>query len=142
MLSLAGCRTEPGGRAAVGTLIIDRAVAPEPVDSSELTVFMRVRNDGPAPDALVAAEGPGDIAGQLHTLGGNPRRMMVVDRIDLPAASTVLLKPGGYHLMLDGLPPLRRGDTVLVTIHFETSGVVTVKVPVLQYTEAVNAVGE
>lgn len=142
MAVASGCRAEPGGRATVGNLVIDRAVAPEPADSSELTVFMRIRNDGPSPDALLDAEGTRGITAELHSVGGSPRHMMVIDRIDLPAATTVVLKPGGYHLMLDGMAQLARGDTIMVTLHFETSGVVTMKVPILQYTEAVNAVGD
>lgn len=54
-------------------------------------------------------------------------RMSPVDRIDIPAAKTVSLAPGGYHIMmLDLATPLVVGTTVDLTLTFENAGQVHV----------------
>ena len=57
--------------------------------------------------------------------------MQQIMSLDLPAGETVELKPGGYHVMLIDLPaPLEIGQTLDVTLDFETAPdqVVTVEV--------------
>ncbi len=47
-------------------------------------------------------------------------KMMKVDAIPVKAHGTVLVKPGGYHLMLFGLKEkLKVGDTLPLTLKFE-----------------------
>lgn len=62
------------------------------------------------------------------TTDGSPMmRMSPVDRIDIPAAKTVSLAPGGYHIMmLDLATPLVVGTTVDLTLTFENAGQVHV----------------
>ena len=64
---------------------------------------------------------------------GMPGEMVMqhVDKIDLPAGTTVSLKPGGYHVMLMALAkPLEVGDTIELTLTFGSGKTLTVKVPV------------
>lgn len=57
--------------------------------------------------------------------------MREVESIDLPAGEMVMLKPGGYHVMLiDLVSPLEIGQTFDVTLTFETAGDVVVSVEV------------
>lgn len=90
----------------------------------------------PADDALVDVRVDGSVAGmaQLHemAMGDGQMTMQEVDRIELPAGTTVALEPGGYHVMLMQLvEPLEVGRTIRVTFVFEVAGEVVVDVPVL-----------
>lgn len=64
--------------------------------------------------------------------GGMEMTMRPVEFIELPAGTAVELKPGGYHIMLLQLvEPLEVGDTLELTLVFETAGEITIDVPVL-----------
>ena len=70
---------------------------------------------------LVGVASPAAKVVELHemTQDGNVMRMRAVDKLALPAAKTVALKPGGYHVMLTDLAqPLKEGDVVAVTLTF------------------------
>jgi copper(I)-binding protein len=77
-------------------------------------------------DALVGADVGMDTAmmTQIHETTMNAdgtMGMSEVESIVLPAGSMVSLAPGGYHIMLMGLKqPLALGDTVAVTLTFES----------------------
>lgn len=83
--------------------------------------FMKLTS---AEDArLVQAASP--VAGvvEIHEMrmDGGVMRMRPIAALDLPANRAVELKPGGYHVMLIDLrQPLREGDTVPLTLTFET----------------------
>jgi len=63
--------------------------------------------------------------GQMGSMAG----MQEVKKIDIPAGSSVQLKPGGYHVMLiDLAKPLAVGDTFELTLTFEKAGSKTVTV--------------
>ena len=52
--------------------------------------------------------------------------------LPIPAKGSVLLAPGGLHVMLMGLPqPLKAGTTLPLTLNFEKAGTVTLDVPIL-----------
>ncbi len=54
---------------------------------------------------------------------GGVMRMRRVDSLDLPAGKTVVLEPGGYHVMLlDIVRPLKAGERVAVTLVIEEGG--------------------
>jgi copper(I)-binding protein len=57
--------------------------------------------------------------------------MRQVDAIELPAGTTVMLAPGGLHIMfVDLVQPLAEGTDVDVTLRFEKAGETTMSVPV------------
>ena len=102
--------------------------------------FLKLSNEGPTADKLVAATSARAGSIELHTMRmeGDVMRMRQVDAIELPAGGSVELKPGGMHLMFIGLKaPLRNGDTFPMTLRFEKAGevVVTVNVEVPQTAE-------
>jgi periplasmic copper chaperone A len=95
--------------------------------------YLTLRNTGAAGDRLVAAESPAARVVELHThiREGEVMRMRPVDAIALPPGQTVRLEPGGLHLMLIGLArPLARGESVPVTLRFERSGSVEIRLAV------------
>lgn len=58
--------------------------------------------------------------------------MREVDHVDLVAGTPLELKPGSYHIMLiDLVDPLVVGNSISVTLQFETAGDVVVEIPVL-----------
>jgi len=71
---------------------------------------------------LVGASSP--IAGvtEIHEMkmDGGTMKMRAVPRLDVPAGKPVSLAPGGYHVMLMDLKqPLKKGDTVPLTLQVE-----------------------
>ncbi len=85
-------------------------------------------------DRLVGARSPGAGAVELHSriMESGAAKMRRVDAIALKAgASSVILKPGGYHLMLTDLPaPLKEGDLLKLTLVFEKAGEIEVEATV------------
>ena len=92
---------------------------------SAAAVYATIVNEGGARDRLVTVEASRGEA-SLHSsssAGGVARMRPLPDGLEIPARSTVELKPGGTHIMLIGLAqPLRRGQTIDLTLGFERSG--------------------
>ncbi len=92
--------------------------------------FLTIVNTGSEDDRLVSASA--DIARetQIHEMAmeGDVMKMRELpDGIVIPAGGSVVLEPGGYHLMMMGLTgALVEGETVPVTLTFEKAGAVTV----------------
>lgn len=64
-------------------------------------------------------------------MGGGMMTMQEVDELVIPAGETVVLEPGGYHIMLmDLAEPLKTGDTFEVTLTFSNGGDMVVEVEV------------
>ncbi|MCQ0971328.1 copper chaperone PCu(A)C [Paracoccus sp. TK19116] len=96
--------------------------------------FLTVTNDGTTDDRLIAAASP--VAGvmEIHEMAmdGDVMTMRKLeDGLPIPAGETVMLEPGGYHLMFMRLAgPLVEGESVDVTLTFEKAGDVTVPLSV------------
>jgi periplasmic copper chaperone A len=133
----AGCRPARGGSAREGAVAVSHAVVVVPTSPSEATSFLVLENRGTAPVALIGAASPDAEMVMLHSMAGG--RMDPVARLDVPAGGRVLCAPGRYHLMLEGLRrPLVAGDTVSLELRFDGAAALTVRAPVLRYTEAVS----
>src|SRR5260221_2051342 len=79
--------------------------------------YMELTSSVPA--ALVAADSSVARKTEPHatTFDGGVMKMRAVERIELPANETVVLRPGGYHLMLfDIKRELKPGDRVPLTL--------------------------
>jgi periplasmic copper chaperone A len=92
---------------------------------------------------IKAAPGPGDrlvggrsaIAGSVevhsHAIENGVVRMRRIDGLPIKGGQSVVLKPGGYHLMLLGLKqPLKEGDLLNFTLTFEKAGDIEVEATV------------
>lgn len=92
--------------------------------------FLTIANHGGENDRLVAVESPIAKEGQIHEMAmqGDVMKMQhLPDGIVIPAGETLVLEPGGYHLMFMGLTgPIKEGDKVPVTLTFEKAGTVTI----------------
>ncbi len=84
-------------------------------------------------DTLLTASSPSSASMEIHEmrLEDNIMRMRQIPKLELPAGQPIELKPGGYHLMFQGLrQPLQTGAEVEVTLTFEKAGEQTLRFPV------------
>ena len=93
---------------------------------SGTAAYATIANRGSGDDRLLGVSAAPPIAGSLHetsTQGGVSSMRPLENGLDIPAGSTVALKPGGAHIMISGLTaPLREGDDLKLTLRFERSG--------------------
>lgn len=97
--------------------------------------FMVIHNHGDADDRLIGVASPAAEKVELHTHreeDGVMRMIHVEDGFALPAGDgEIVMKRGGHHVMFMGLTaPFEHGETVPLTLVFETTGEVTLDVPV------------
>jgi copper(I)-binding protein len=84
-------------------------------------------------DRLVSASSTaaGTVEIHEHANEGGVMKMRRIDGLAVPAGGSVVLKPGGYHLMLMDLKqPLKQGDKLQLTLTFEKAGALSVEGPV------------
>jgi periplasmic copper chaperone A len=87
----------------------------------------------PVADRLVAVSSPVAKKAGLHTMTmeGSVMKMRPLSGVDVPANQPVSLKPGGLHIMLEGLnEPLQAGKSFPLTVTFEHAGQKQVEVAV------------
>lgn len=95
--------------------------------------FMVIENTTDTAERLVSVAVAADIARvvEIHetTMGANDTmQMRPVEGVDVPANGSVELKPGSYHVMLvDVQRTLNPGDTVTLTLTFESGKTLTVE---------------
>ncbi len=91
-------------------------------------VFMKIKNTGTSDDAITGARVDiKDVVAELHDVKDG--QMFKIDRIPVPAKSTVELKRGSLHIMLFNLPiELKEEQEFKLTLIFEKAGEITVPV--------------
>ncbi len=97
-------------------------------------VYAVIRNDGPAADKLTAASTDAAAMAMIHENRNEfgVVRMRMVPELELPVGQTVELRPGGTHIMLEGLrAPLVAGEKFELALQFGESGRQVVKVKVV-----------
>jgi len=95
-------------------------------------VFLTITDKG-EPDRLVGASTPVAAVAEVHeTVNDNGvMRMRPIPALPMQPGQPVVLKPGGYHIMLMGLKQqLKDGETFPVTLNFEKAGSITTTVHV------------
>lgn len=114
---------------------VAKAYAYQPVLGDVGAAYFAVTNRGAA-DTLTVVEVEGALVAMIHeqSVEGGQEVMRHVSVLPVPAESTVTLRPGGLHLMIEGFQksPVV-GDTLTITLHFARAGIVTVRAPVLAY---------
>lgn len=99
-------------------------------------VYLTITNRGARPDTLVDVEVSGALVAMVHeqVTQGEMVEMRHVGPLPIPPHGTVVLKPGGLHVMMEGLEraPVA-GDTLTVTARFAGGQEVVVRAPVLPY---------
>jgi len=91
--------------------------------------YMMIVNLGDSADAIVGASSSAAEVVEIHemkTVEG-VMRMSMLDRLEIPARSSVKLEPGGQHLMFIRLTrDLKAGDTVDVALKMESGKTISV----------------
>jgi periplasmic copper chaperone A len=136
-LLAAGCHASRGGHAVAGDLTVTHAVIPAPASPSEPPAFLVIANQSGERVTFTGALTPAADSVLLHRLTGG--LMEPATPLEIPAHGYLNFVPGGYHLMLEGLRrQLAVGDTVTLALRFSSGVTLSVRVPVLNYTDAVS----
>lgn len=96
-------------------------------------VFLSIENNGDRTDRLLTVSTPVAATAELHqmVMDAGVMRMRAVAGLDVKPGDRLVLKPGGYHVMLADLKrPLQAGDTFPLTLGFEKAGSIEVSVVV------------
>lgn len=137
----------PGVRIVQAAATVPATAAPAAVKAGDLSIegpwmratpggatvaggYVRITNTGTAPDRLTEASIPLAGSGSIHTMSmdGSVMKMAALpDGLVIKPGATVELKPGGLHLMFEGLKASPKvGETVAGTLTFERAGPVPV----------------
>lgn len=95
--------------------------------------FMTLKNSSNETIKITSADSAVSKVVELHTHTNDNgvMRMRQIPFIEIPANGTTELKPGGLHIMLIGPhEPLKKGQTVKVTLQFEDGSQKQVSMPV------------
>lgn len=95
--------------------------------------YLTITNNGDQPIDLLGASSPDFGSVMLHqsVSNGSTERMMMVDKLTIPAHGKVDISPGGYHLMLmSATHPIAPGTTVEVVLKFSNGKTLATTLPV------------
>ena len=117
----------------VGSLSVDHPMTFETAPNVKVGGgYMTITNTGATDDTLLEVRVPTVPRVELHlsqTDANGVARMIKQDGIVIPSGQTVMLKPGGLHVMFMGLGENRfeLGEKVDATLVFEKAGTLDVK---------------
>ncbi|MFN7619968.1 MAG: copper chaperone PCu(A)C [bacterium] len=135
LLTLTACSPSgPGAGEAAAVQVAGAICRPTPVGRQMTGCYLTLTTT--TADRLVSVTSPAANLVQIHESRIESGMMMMnelKEGLPLPAGETVALAPGGNHLMLLGVEePLVAGDTVALTLTFESSSPVEVTATVGQ----------
>lgn len=93
-------------------------------------VFMEISTKDGKADRLIGGSTPDAEKVEIHNhvMDGDVMRMRRIDGVEIPADGSVMLAPGGYHVMLIGLKaPLFEESVISLTLIFENAGTVEIE---------------
>ncbi len=105
---------------------------PQPLQGARAgAIYLKIRNNGNAPDQLLGAESPVAQRMMLHESkdSGGVMKMLSRSSVEIPPHDGVELKPMGIHLMATGLKSApKKAATFPILLKFTRAGTVTVDV--------------
>lgn len=110
--------------------IQDPWVQAAPPNVKILAAYMEIRNNGEKPQILTSVASPDFSEVGIHqsVMHGDMVHMEQLKELAIPQRASVVLKPGGLHLMLmDAKKQLRAGDQVPMTLTFKNGEKIAVK---------------
>jgi hypothetical protein len=113
----------------VGDLQFIHPHIPQPAATAQVAGgYMAISNAGAQADRLMGVSSAIAKSVSLHETrvdANGVASMSPVKALEIPAGETVLLEPGGYHIMFMGLTGrLSEGDMLPVTLTFEKAGAI------------------
>lgn len=122
------------GSARIGDIVVEGAWTRQaPPSSKVLGGYASITNTGTASDRLVAAKAAFSKRVEVHEMkmdNGVMKMNAVAGGLEIKPGETVELKLGSFHLMFMEATSPKAGETVPVTLVFDTAGVVVVHMPV------------
>lgn len=118
--------------AVVPGMVIDSPWA-LPSQNGMAIVYFHMRRPGFTHDRLIAVSSPQAKEGGIFSVSPESHftEPMPIEGIHVAEDDTIALMPGGFHLVFAGIQkPLRVGDTMIVRLRFQKTGVMTIAVPV------------
>ncbi len=127
---LGGAACSPG---APQLLVEEPDAKLSPVILGVASVFMKIVNTGNGGDQLLSART--DIPGSVTELHDEKDgKMMTITSMDVPANSTLVLRPAGKHIMIFKLPrTMKAGMELRIVLTFKRSGERTVIIKLTDY---------
>ena len=130
----------------LGDIVIDHPTVFEtPKTARAGAGYVTLTNTGSTVDRLIEIKGDFPRV-MLHTTEEKDgiARMRHVEALEIPAGRTVVLEPGGFHVMFMGLngDPFEVGETVTATLVFEKAGAVEIEFLVISRDDAEPAHGD
>ena len=120
--------------ASAGEVALHEAWARASVGAMKTSaVYLTLEVTGDQVERLIAAASPIAEVAALHThvMDGDIARMRPVAAIEIAPGASIVLEPGGLHIMLTGLEQsLVEGETLPLSLTFERAGTVELEVPI------------
>lgn len=121
-----------GHGVTAGAIEVIHPKIPQPAPGAKAAAaYMAISNDGGSEDRLIGVEIPVAQSALLHQTqvgADGVASMSHVESLTIPADDTVVLEPGGYHIMLMGLTAtLTEGQMVPGVLIFERAGRIEVE---------------
>jgi copper(I)-binding protein len=134
-LLAAACGTSAAPTPTQGGFISVYGAWARPADAgAESAAYLTITNGQLQDDTLVGASSPIAASAAVHQTTSDDSGMTgmhPVPSVVIRAGQTLVMEPGGYHVMLTGLQqPLTVGNTFQLTLTFEKTGPVSVAVEV------------
>lgn len=126
-LVLAACSSGGGTTASGGGIVtVSGAWARAAAKGAESAVYLQIVNGRLSDDTLVGVSTDAAEKASLHettTDNSGVTGMQHMDGIKVPAGKTVMLEPGGFHIMLENLTAeLVAGSQIRLVLTFEQGG--------------------
>jgi len=101
-----------------------------PASAKVSSGYLKITNKGEEMDRLVEVHSDQAARIEIHEMlieNDVMRMRPLPDGLEIPAGETIILEPGGYHLMIfDPKQPLVAGTSLQAELHFAKAGVVEV----------------
>ena len=123
------------GEKEAADIQVSRAWARPTVGQAPGAVFVTIENKGGSADRLTGASSDNAAMAMVHQneVENGVVKMRMAGEINLPAHDRIEMKPGGTHIMLEGLrKPLKKGDQFDLVLRFKDSPDQTVQVTVMK----------
>lgn len=125
---------------AQGKVVVEGAwVGEVPPSSPVAAAYITIKNEGTADDKLLSVTSSISGSTMIHQTVVDEEgvaRMDMIDALVIPAGKSVILKPGGTHIMLMDLKePVTGKGKIELDLKFENAGEMKIEAPVKKLSE-------
>jgi len=145
-MAMAACaphsRVVRAGDLRITQIVTAAPVVIDSLASTTMTVYLTIQNTGQVADTLRAVTSHLADSTEIHTMAGEgrDRHMATVSGVAVAPGKTVRFRPGGRHIMLEGLHSAPApGDSVALVLTFSRAGAVPVTARVVHLDDLADA---